>query len=65
MNLLDLFLVAQQLPRHHGHDPLEPTLVDARHVPRVDSIVDVVIIPENVKIKTSFLHLIIDQHVYF
>ena len=33
MDFLDLFLVSEKPPRHHVHDPLEPTLVDARHVP--------------------------------
>ena len=33
VNFLNLLLVPEQPSRHHAHDPLEPTLVDARNVP--------------------------------
>ena len=46
MDALDLCRVALHPPRHHGHDALEPALVDARHVPGVDAVVDVVVVPE-------------------
>ena len=42
---LDLPLVLLQPLGHHRHDALEPPRVDARHIPRVDAVVNVVVIP--------------------
>jgi hypothetical protein len=37
--------VLLQLLRHHGHDPLEPPLVDGGDVAGVDAVVDVIVVP--------------------
>ena len=48
VNLFDLLLVSKQLSWDHCHDSFEPLLIDACHITSINTIMNVVIIPETI-----------------